>query len=32
MRIAAMAAHFGRDIDRSMEKLRGIIERLRMAA
>jgi nitrilase len=29
MRIAAMAAHFGRDIDRSMEKLRGIIERLR---
>lgn len=24
-----MAAHFGRDIERSMEKLRGIIERLR---
>jgi nitrilase len=29
MRIAAMAAHFGRDIERSMEKLGGIIERLR---
>jgi N-carbamoylputrescine amidase len=29
MKIAAMAAHFGRDIERSMEKLRGIIERLR---
>ena len=29
MKIAAMAAHFGRDIERSMEKLGGIIERLR---
>jgi predicted amidohydrolase len=29
MRIAAMAAHFGRDIERSMDKLGGIIERLR---
>lgn len=29
MKIAAMAAHFGRDIARSMEKLGGIIERLR---
>jgi N-carbamoylputrescine amidase len=29
MKIAAMAAHFGRDIERSMEKLRGIIDRLR---
>jgi predicted amidohydrolase len=29
MRIAAMAAHFGRDIERSMEKLGGIIDRLR---
>jgi predicted amidohydrolase len=29
MRIAAMAAHFGRDIERSMDKLRGIIDRLR---
>lgn len=29
MKIAAMAAHFGRDIDRAMEKLGGIIERLR---
>lgn len=29
MKIAAMAAHFGRDIDRAMEKLSGIIERLR---
>ncbi len=29
MKIAAMAAHFGRDIERSMEKLGGIIDRLR---
>jgi nitrilase len=29
MKIAAMAAHFGRDIERSMEKLSGIIDRLR---
>jgi nitrilase len=29
MRIAAMAAHFGRDIARSMDKLQGIFERLR---
>lgn len=29
MKIAAMAAHFGRDIERSMEKLSGIIVRLR---
>jgi nitrilase len=29
MKIAAMAAHFGRDIERSMEKLGGIFERLR---
>lgn len=29
MKIAAMAAHFGRDVERSMEKLGGIIERLR---
>ncbi len=28
MKIAAMAAHFGRDIERSMEKLGGRRERL----
>lgn len=29
MKIAAMAAHFGRDIERAMEKLSGIVDRLR---